>query len=191
MTSCSLAPPPVSPVPRHAITSFRAHRSAPPQTTRNCASRPKHDALPKARQDKSCVPQLPNFKPRRRRISTRQLTKARPKTRQESVLRLAGHQLRRCRYMPAERSTAQDEARARAASRSPPTLSQAGGGSQPASRPKHCPRQDQNSCCTSQHTNFNAAHPSIAMPPRRNSSCQRNKVQPKARPMCILPPAPR
>ena len=95
MTSCSLAPPPVSPVPRHAIAGFRAHRSAPPQTTRNCASRPKHNALPKARQDKCSVPQLPNFKPHRRRISTRQLTKARPKTRQEPVLRLAAHQLRR------------------------------------------------------------------------------------------------
>ena len=123
MTSCRFAPPPVSPVPRHAITGFRAHRLAPPQTTRNCASRPKHNALPKARRDKCCVPQLPNFKPRRRRISTRQLTKARPKTRQEPVLRLAAHQLRRsaqvdCDATPlppvmhAEQSTGQGKERA-------------------------------------------------------------------------------
>ena len=127
--SCRLAPPPVSPVPRHAITSFRAHRLAPPQTTRNCASRPKYKALPKARQDKCCVPQLPNFKPRWRRISTRQLTKALPKTRQVLVLRLAAHQLQRsaqvdCDATPqppvmhAGQSIAQGKESARAASSS-------------------------------------------------------------------------
>ena len=127
--SCRLAPPPVSPVPRHAITSFRAHRLAPPQTTRNCASRPKYRALPKARQDKCCVPQLPNFKPRWRRISTRQLTKALPKTRQVLVLRLAAHQLQRsaqvdCDATPlppvmhAGQSIAQGKESARAASSS-------------------------------------------------------------------------
>ena len=123
--SCRLAPPPVSPVPRHAITSFRAHRLAPPQTTRNCASRPKYRALPKARQDKCCVPQLPNFKPRWRRISTRQL-------------------------------------------------------------PKHYPRQGKCSCCAWQHTNFNAAHKSTAMPPRSRPSCTRDKALPKARKVHVL-----
>ena len=46
-------------------------------------------------------------------------------------------------------------------------------------------------CCTSQPTNFNAAHPSGAMPPRRNSSCQRSQVLPKARQgkcSCCSPP---
>ena len=64
VTSCRFAPPPVSPVPRHSITGCRAHRLAPPLTTRNCASSPQLKTLPKARQDKCCVPQLPNFRPR-------------------------------------------------------------------------------------------------------------------------------
>jgi hypothetical protein len=37
--------------------------------------------------------------------------------------------------------------------------------------------------------NFKAAHPSIAMPPRRNPSWQRSKVLPKARQVSMLPPA--
>ena len=89
----------------------------------------------------------------------------------------------------AEQSIAQDKASARAAFRRTSTSSYAGGGSQHASWPKHCPRQGQCLCCTSQQSNFNAAHPSGARPPRRNSSCQRSKVLPKARQVLMLLPA--
>ena len=71
-------------------------------------------------------------------------------------------------------SIAQGKASARAATRSTPTSSRAGGGSLHTGWPGHCPRQGQSSCCTSQHINFNAEHLSSAMPPRCNSSCQRN-----------------
>ena len=135
-----LTPPPISAVPTHAITGFRVHRLGPPQTTRNCASGRKPKALPKARQGKCCVPQLTNFKPRWRRVSTRQLIKALPRL----VLRLSAPPLQRSAsvqrhattlqpVMPAEHHTAQGKASARAASRSIPTSSHAGGGSPHAS----------------------------------------------------------
>ena len=139
-----LAPPPVSPVPRHAITGFRAHRLAPPQTTRNCARAPKPQTLPKARQGKCCFLQLPNFKPRWRRTTRRQFTKALANARQESVLHLAAPPAQRSApvqsdatplqpVMPAEHRTAPGEAIVHTASRRTPTSSHAGCGSPPAS----------------------------------------------------------
>ena len=70
----------------------------------------------------NCIAQYTHFKPRWRRISTRQLTEALPKARQGFLLRLAAHQLQRsapiwCNatppqlILPAEPSTAQGKAR--------------------------------------------------------------------------------
>jgi hypothetical protein len=142
----------------------------PPCSNSSCQRTP-HDP----RQGKcSCrVPQHTNFKPRWRRISARQLIEALPKTRLVLVLHLAAHQRQlsaevHCdatppqHIMPAEQSTAQDKASARAASRSTPTSIPAIGESLDASRLKHSPRQGQCSCCRSQHINFKAGHPSSA-----------------------------
>jgi hypothetical protein len=116
------------------------------------------------------------------------------------VLHLAAHQRQRSAQVhcdatpphliiPAEQNTAQDKASARAATRGTPTSIHAIGGSLDASRLKHCPRQGQCSCFCSQPINFKAGHPSSAIPPCCNSSCQRNTASPKTRQVLVPRPA--
>ena len=62
-------------------------------------------------------------------------------------------------------SSCQQDTCARATSRRTSSSSYAGGGTQHASRLKHCPRQGKYSCYTS-HNCFKAEHLSSAMPPR-------------------------
>ena len=153
----------------------------------------------------SCrVQQNNDFKLRWRRISTRQLIEALPKTRLVLVLHLAAHQLQRsapvrCEatppqlimpaeqstaqgkarqvllpaahqlqaklasdlHTPADRSTAQDKASARAAPRSTSTSKQSNrpvrchhAAAFHARGTKHSSRQGKCSCCVPQHTNF-------------------------------------
>ena len=91
------------------------------------------------------------------------------------MLHLAAHQLQgrapiQCDatalqpFMPAEQRIAQGKASALAASHNTPTSSHASVESPYASGPEHCSRQGQCSCCTSQHINFKAEHPSSTMP---------------------------
>ena len=113
-----LAPIPVSPVPKHAITSFRVtaercrkQRETGQATHILCEADRRIPTMPSAAafmllvmpaeqslaQGKAsgscCVPQHTKFKPPCRRISTRQLTGAPPKARLMLVLHLAAHQL--------------------------------------------------------------------------------------------------
>ena len=104
-------------------TSSSTQRTRPvrcnPAATRH-ARRTPH--CPRQGKCSNCIAQYTHFKPRWRRISTRQLTEALPKARQGFLLRLAAHQLQRsapvrCNatppqlIMPAEPSTAQGKAR--------------------------------------------------------------------------------
>ena len=181
---------------------------------------------------RSCrVPQHIDFKLRWRRISTRQLTEALPKTRPVLVLHLAAHQLQRSApvrcdatplqlimpaeqstaqgkarqvlmllpaahqlqatlasnlHTPADRSTAQDKASARAAPRGTPTSRQSNrpvrchrAAARHARGTKHCPRQGKCSCCVPQHTNFESHW-------RRISTRQLTRALPKVRPVLVL-----
>ena len=108
----------------------------------------------------SCrVPQPTNFKPRWRRISTRQLIEALP----------------------------QDKASARAAPRCTPTSMQRTSpvrchpaASHHASGAKYSPRQGKCSCRFPQHPNFNSRY-------RRIPGRQSTEAQPKTRPVFVLP----
>ena len=123
--------------PRSTSSSTQRTRPGPvrcnPAATRH-ARRTPH--CPRQGKCSNCIAQYTHFKPRWRRISTRQLTEALPKARQGFLLRLAAHQLQcsapvRCNatppqlILPAEPSTAQGKASAHAAPRSTPTSSHA------------------------------------------------------------------
>ena len=72
------------------LAAHQLQRSAPIQRSLSCL---RNTVLPKARQNKCCVLQHTNLKPHWRRISTRRLTEALPKTRPVLVLHLAAHLL--------------------------------------------------------------------------------------------------